>query len=62
MKTNKSISKRLKVTRNGKVLSRKAGKGHFNAKSPRQKQLAGKRMQEFVRSKKELSRFLPGKF
>lgn len=56
------MSKRLKVTRNGKVLSRKAGKGHFNAKSPRQKQLAGKRMQTFVRSKKELSRFLPGKF
>lgn len=56
------MSKRLKVTRSGKVLSRKAGKGHFNAKSSRQKQLAGKRMQTFVRSKKELSRFLPGKF
>ncbi len=32
IKTNKSFKKRLKVTRNGKILSRKAGQNHFNAK------------------------------
>ena len=32
MKTNKSYTKRLRVTKNGKVLSRGIGHGHFNAK------------------------------
>lgn len=32
IKTNKSFGKRFKVTRNGKILSRKAGQNHFNAK------------------------------
>ena len=31
-KTVKSYAKRLKVTKNGKVLARKAGQNHFNAK------------------------------
>ncbi|MEI7463453.1 MAG: 50S ribosomal protein L35 [Candidatus Taylorbacteria bacterium] len=32
IKTNKSFMKRFKVTKNGKILSRKAGQNHFNAK------------------------------
>lgn len=32
MKTPKSLSKRFKVTKNGKVLIRKGGQGHFNAR------------------------------
>ena len=32
MKTNKSYAKRVKVTKTGKVLVRKAGHNHFNAK------------------------------
>ena len=32
MKTTKSYAKRFKVTKNGKILSRKAGQNHFNAK------------------------------
>jgi ribosomal protein L35 len=32
MKTNKSYTKRIKVTRNGKLISRKPGQDHFNAK------------------------------
>ena len=59
MKTNKSFLKRLKVTKNGKVLSRKAGKDHFNAKSSRSKQLAGKRMLNVVISRKLLKQNLP---
>ncbi len=41
MKTNKSYSKRLKVTKSGKIISRKPGFNHFNAKQSRTKQLAG---------------------
>lgn len=32
IKTTKSYAKRLKITKNGKILSRKAGQNHFNAK------------------------------
>lgn len=32
IKTNKSYTKRFKITKNGKILSRKAGQNHFNAK------------------------------
>ncbi|MCD8494729.1 MAG: 50S ribosomal protein L35 [Candidatus Pacebacteria bacterium] len=39
-KTNKSYTKRLKLTRTGKILVRKAGRNHFNAKESRSKQLA----------------------
>lgn len=38
MKTNKSYAKRIKKTKNGKLLSRKAGGNHFNAKESRTKQ------------------------
>ncbi len=43
MKTNKSFSKRLKVTRRGKIIARKPGKNHFNAKEGRSKQMTGNR-------------------
>ena len=32
MKTNKSFSKRIRVTKNGKLVVRKSGQDHFNAK------------------------------
>ena len=35
MKTNKSYGKRLKLTRSGKLLGRKPGQNHFNAKERR---------------------------
>ena len=47
MKTNKSYSKRLKLTKNGKVISRKPGFNHFNAKQSRKTQLAGRKSQTF---------------
>lgn len=59
MKTNKSYTKRLKLTKSGKVLSRKAGKNHFNAKASRKKQLAGKRMRDFKIRAKIKSYLLP---
>ncbi len=59
MKTNKSYSKRLKLTKNGKVLSRKAGFNHFNAKQSRTTQLAGRKGQNFVIKNKPKSHLLP---
>ena len=41
-KTNKSYTKRLKITKTGKVLARKAGQHHFNAKESRRKQISQK--------------------
>ncbi|HRH30541.1 MAG TPA: 50S ribosomal protein L35 [Candidatus Paceibacterota bacterium] len=61
MKTNKSLTKRLKLTKTGKILSRKSGFNHFNAKQSRSKQLAGKKMQTFRISPKVASRLLPYK-
>lgn len=62
MKTNKSFAKRLKVTKNGKIIGRKAGQGHFNAKENRSAQLNKKRAIKVHFSNKAKARFLPGKF
>lgn len=45
MKTNKSFSKRIKVTRKGKLVARKPGQNHFNAKEKRSTQMSGRRSQ-----------------
>ena len=58
MKTNKSFTKRLKVTKNGKILGRVAGQNHFNAKESRRTQMRKKRMGNFAMSNKARSRFL----
>ena len=58
MKTNKSYKKRLKVTRKGKVIGRKAGQNHFNAKESRSKQLDKNRPMGIEMSPKDKSRFL----
>ncbi len=52
MKTNKSFTKRLKITRNGKLVARKPGQNHFNAKESRNKQMNNRRTQPFNLSKK----------
>jgi len=57
-KTNKSFTKRLKVTKTGKILARKPGFNHFNAMQSRTKQLAGKKPVEFHMSNKEIARFI----
>jgi len=59
MKTNKSFSKRLKVSKNGKITSRGKGQNHFNAKERRSKQLGKKRSQPFPMKMKDIARFLP---
>jgi ribosomal protein L35 len=60
MKTNKSFAKRLKVTRNGKIIARATGQNHFNSKERRRAQLKKKRSTEFPMDNKSMSRFLVG--
>jgi ribosomal protein L35 len=58
MKTNKSFTKRLRITKNGKILMRKAGQNHFRAKQNRRSQLNKHRGLIMVMKNKARSRFL----
>ena len=58
MKTNKSFSKRIKVTRRGKLVARKPGQNHFNAKESRHTQMTGRRSQLLTLSKKVEQRYI----
>jgi len=60
-KTNKSFQKRFKVTKKGKVLARKPGQNHFNAKESGSKKMSKKGLTSFNLSPKNISRFLPSK-
>lgn len=58
-KTNKSFTKRLRVTKNGKVLAKKEGFNHFNMKTSGQKQSASRRAKPFKIKAKDKNRFMP---
>ena len=58
LKTNKSYSKRLKVTKKGKILTRATGQNHFNSKERRHQKAAKNQPAEFHMTNKERSRFL----
>lgn len=60
MKTNKSYSKRIRVTRNGKMMVRVKGQNHFNAKSSGSTRAAKRRQVTLQLSKTVRARFLPG--
>lgn len=34
LKTRKTVAKRFKLTKNGKLLKRHGGQGHFNSRNP----------------------------
>jgi ribosomal protein L35 len=59
MKTNKSYTKRLKLTKKGKLISRKPGFNHFNAKQSRKTQLAGRKGKNFIIKNKPKSHLMP---
>ena len=59
MKTNKSYTKRIKVTKNGKLVARRPGQNHFNARQTGQQRLKRKRTQILNYSKRITRRFLP---
>jgi len=60
MKTNKSFTKRIRVTRKGKLIARKSGQNHFNAKESASEKSAKKRSVSIHLSNKAKARFLPG--
>ena len=59
LKTNKSYSKRFKITKNGKVMQRRPNQNHFRAKKARKIQLRGKRMDIFPVTARDLRHYLP---
>ncbi len=58
MKTNKSYSKRFKITKSGKLLTRKSGQSHFNAKERHGRKATKGKASEFHMSNKDRGRFL----
>lgn len=58
-KTNKSFKKRLKITKNKKVRSRRAGGNHFNAKESGEKKHKRRREGNFEMKQDDKSRYLP---
>ena len=58
MKTNKSYQKRIKVTKNGKLMTRKSGLNHFNAKGSVRTHLRKGRAVEIHMSNQDKGRFL----
>lgn len=58
MKTNKSYTKRIKVTKNGKLIARRPGRNHFNAKQSGAERLAKRRTQRITMSSRARNRFL----
>jgi ribosomal protein L35 len=57
-KTNKSFTKRLKITKNGKIIARHTGQNHFNVKEGRRAQLNKKRGTDFPMSNKVKADFI----
>ncbi|MEX0917202.1 MAG: 50S ribosomal protein L35 [Candidatus Paceibacterota bacterium] len=60
-KTNKSYTKRLRVTKNGKILARRPGQNHFNAKESGKESLLKKRPTSLNLPKKARQQFIPRK-
>ena len=58
IKTTKSYTKRFKITKNGKILSRKPGQNHFNAKERSRTSMNKHRMSSVHMDNKAKSRFL----
>lgn len=50
--------KRLKITKNGKIVARKPGQNHFNSKESGRSQLGKSRSAGFIISNKSRSRFI----
>ena len=60
MKTNKSYLKRIRVTRNGKLVARPKGQNHFNAKQSGASRRGKRGSVSLVLTARVRRRFLPG--
>lgn len=61
MKTNKSYTKRIRVTKRGKLVARKSGQDHFNAKERGRTKGNKRRAVSLILGKKIRGRFLKTK-
>lgn len=61
MKTNKSYSKRMRVTKTGKIIARAPGQNHFNAKESGHHRIRRRRSISLNMSVQDRSRFLISK-
>ncbi len=54
-----AVLKRIKITKTGKIMHRKSGQNHFNAKESRRVQLRQKRLVIFPKTvEKKIKRYL----
>lgn len=60
MKTNKSYTKRIRVTRRGKLIARAKGQNHFNAKQSGSARAKKRRTVSLALTARVRRRFLPG--
>ncbi len=60
MKTNKSYTKRVRVTKHGKLIARKPGQNHFNAKESGNKTRSKRHSNVLTMSQRARRRFFPG--
>ncbi len=60
MKTNKSFSKRVRVTKTGKLIARKSGQNHFNGKERGRTKGVKRRAVSLQLGKRLTRRFFPG--
>ncbi len=58
MKTVKSYAKRLKLTRTGKLISRRSGQNHFNARERTRTSVSKRRTRRIHMNNGDKSRFL----
>lgn len=58
MKTNKSFTKRIKISKNGKLTARRPGQDHFNAKESRRTQMSTNRTQSYSVTPKVSQRYI----
>jgi ribosomal protein L35 len=59
MKTNKSVTKRLRLTKKGKIIARAPGHNHFNAKRSGTELQRKNRVGSLEMTQNLRSRFLP---
>ena len=60
MKTNKSYTKRIRVTKKGKLVARAPGQNHFNAKQSGAKRQSKRRATILTVTQQVRRRFFPG--
>jgi large subunit ribosomal protein L35 len=59
MKTKKALTKRFKITRNGKILRRLSGQNHYRAKKSGKARRQGRKWVPIAKSEiKKIKRFL----